>query len=270
MLSSTMVQNLTLTSRCFDCSQLTSRWCQPPPPAAMNAHVPHCADTSVGRWAALGELRIVREVEEENEQWAVGCEKVRRGRRTTDRKCPPVAGDKDTRWISKSHGKHQYPFALDKAGEGLIYTCDSNRLPERLGVYVFCRVHGDFLDPLYIGKANNLRKRICQHFKGNVQLMKGFEDSEKTGKRVVVPGCWNSKSGQQQHKLLPMIERALIRYALTERHDLLIKWVLASPLTRPPCRATFVRFEVFHIQCSSTNRWTAPTSGEQRGSKMSV
>jgi hypothetical protein len=45
----------------------------------------------------------------------------------------------------------------------------------------------------------------------------------KNGKRVVLVGKFISKPGQQVGKCLPLLEKALIRYFLSEGHDLVNK-----------------------------------------------
>lgn len=45
----------------------------------------------------------------------------------------------------------------------------------------------------------------------------------KDGQRVVRIGVFESRSGQKVKKCLPLIERALIRYFLSEGHDLVNK-----------------------------------------------
>jgi hypothetical protein len=45
----------------------------------------------------------------------------------------------------------------------------------------------------------------------------------KNGKRAVLAGKFISKPGQQENKCLPLLEKALIRYFLSEGHDLVNK-----------------------------------------------
>jgi hypothetical protein len=45
----------------------------------------------------------------------------------------------------------------------------------------------------------------------------------KAGKRIVLAGHIITKPGQQMDRCLPLIERALIRYFLSEGHDLVNK-----------------------------------------------
>lgn len=108
----------------------------------------------------------------------------------------------------------------DGRSEGLIYYSDHlDEIPENAGVYVFGRIHGDNVEPIYIGKAGNLRRRIRQHFEGSIRLMHRLQEA-KTGARVVLIGEWKSKRGQREERVLPIVERMLIKYALAEGYEL--------------------------------------------------
>lgn len=104
--------------------------------------------------------------------------------------------------------------------DGLILMCDLEDLPEEPGVYAFCRTFGDKIEPLYIGRAVNLRSRIKGHFKSSVKLMNKINDG-KNGQKVVVTGELRTKSGQSVDKALVIVETALIKHAMAEGHDLL-------------------------------------------------
>src|SRR4051794_30720162 len=107
------------------------------------------------------------------------------------------------------------PFPLrDGSRERLIYACDSlDDVPNRPGIYIFGRMYGDVVEPIYIGKAEQLRVRVRQHLEGNIRLMKSIEGA-KNGARVVQVAEWIAKRGQQALRVLPTIERALIKSAL--------------------------------------------------------
>lgn len=108
----------------------------------------------------------------------------------------------------------------DGKAEGLIYYSDyMTEIPETAGVYVFGRTHGDNVEPIYIGKAGNLRRRIRQHFETSIRLMHRLQEA-KNGTRVVLIGEWKSKKGQQENRVLPVIERMLIKFALAEGYEL--------------------------------------------------
>ncbi len=52
----------------------------------------------------------------------------------------------------------------DGAFHGLTYWVKNMKsVPENPGAYVFARVHGKRVVPLYIGETANLRKRLEQH-----------------------------------------------------------------------------------------------------------
>jgi hypothetical protein len=115
------------------------------------------------------------------------------------------------------------PMPLRDAGrdENLIYTLDYSRLPEAAGVYVFGRRYGRNFEALYVGKANTIRWRVRGQFK-NLPLMLHLKKA-KSGKRMIVAGRFVSRPGQQEAKCLALLERALIRYFLSEGHDLVNK-----------------------------------------------
>jgi hypothetical protein len=107
------------------------------------------------------------------------------------------------------------------AQQNLIYSVDQDKLPDGAGVYVFGRRFGSGFEALYVGKANYIRGRVNGQFK-NLPLMMHVKNA-KIGKRVVLTGCFKPKPGQKLDKCLPLIERALIRYFLSEGHDLVNK-----------------------------------------------
>lgn len=107
----------------------------------------------------------------------------------------------------------------DGSRQNLIYLLDETKLPEAAGVYVFGRVqrNGEF-EALYVGLADDIRWRVSGH-QNNVRLMKHIETA-KRGAKVVRAGVFKPRRGQRTEKCLPIIERALIRYFLSEGHDL--------------------------------------------------
>lgn len=110
----------------------------------------------------------------------------------------------------------------DGSDQNLIYVVDPERLPNAAGVYVFGRRrrNGGF-EALYVGKASNIRHRVWGHRK-NLPLMMHLKNA-KQGKRVVRAGVYKARPGQNPGKCIPIIERALIRYFLSEGHDLVNK-----------------------------------------------
>jgi hypothetical protein len=118
--------------------------------------------------------------------------------------------------------KWDKPFRLrDGSKTNLIYSCpELPRIPRKPGVYVFARRFGGMIIPLYVGQAQRLRSRIEQQFKSNVQLMRGLENAPN-GRRILLVGRVSLHRGQQQAKVLDIIESALIKNALAQGHDLL-------------------------------------------------
>jgi hypothetical protein len=72
-----------------------------------------------------------------------------------------------------------------------------------------------------VGKAGALRGRVRGQLK-NLPLMLHLKKA-KTGKRIVLAARFISRPGQQEKKCLTLLERALIRYFLSEGHDLVNK-----------------------------------------------
>jgi hypothetical protein len=109
----------------------------------------------------------------------------------------------------------------DGTKQNMIYTADQNKLPSISGIYILGRRWGSDIEALYVGKANN----ICSRVKGqlnNLRLMQHLKNA-KAGKRMILFGKIITKPGQRMEKSLRLIERALIRYFLSEGHDLVNK-----------------------------------------------
>jgi hypothetical protein len=87
--------------------------------------------------------------------------------------------------------------------------------------YVFGRRYGRNFEALYVGKATELHGRIKGQLK-NLPLMLHLKKAT-SGKRVVLTGRFVARPGQQPAKCLSLIERSLIRYFLSEGHDLVNK-----------------------------------------------
>lgn len=107
---------------------------------------------------------------------------------------------------------------INGAKQKLIYACDLERLPEDAGVYVFGRRFGKKFEALYVGKAKTIRKRVKTQLQ-NVKLMMHIKGA-KNGRRILLAGRFRGAPGQQEAKCLLLIERAMIRYFLSEAHDL--------------------------------------------------
>jgi len=122
----------------------------------------------------------------------------------------------------KLHIEWTRPHKLrDGSKLNFIYTFDTEKLPKSPGVYIFARRWGASFEALYVGKATGLRGRIKNQF-NNLRLMQHLKNA-KAGNRVVLAGALRTRPGQQRAKSLDLVERALIRYFLSEGHDLVNK-----------------------------------------------
>jgi hypothetical protein len=115
------------------------------------------------------------------------------------------------------------PILLRDAGreENLLYTFDYSKLPEVAGVYVLGRRYSRKFEALYVGKAGAIRGRARGQLK-NLPLMLHLKKA-KSGQRIILAARFICKPGQQEEKCLALLERALIRYFLSEGHDLVNK-----------------------------------------------
>lgn len=120
----------------------------------------------------------------------------------------------------KLHIEWMRPIVL-KDDENLIYGVDLDKLPNVAGFYVFGRRWGSQFEALYVGKANRIRGRVKGQM-NNLRLMQHLKNA-KAGKRVLLYGKIVMRPGQRIEKCLALIERALIRYFLSEGHDLVNK-----------------------------------------------
>lgn len=122
----------------------------------------------------------------------------------------------------KLHVEWGRPVQLkDASKDNMIYGLDLAKVTTGSGVYIFGRKWGGQFEALYVGKAGNVRGRIKGHL-NNLRLMQHLHNA-KTGKRIVLAGRLLTKQGQQLAKSLALTERALIRYFLSEGHDLVNK-----------------------------------------------
>lgn len=122
----------------------------------------------------------------------------------------------------KIHIEWGRPLALrDGTKQNLIYVADVPKLPDAAGIYVLGRRWGSDFEALYVGKANRIRGRVKGQL-NNLRLMQHLRNA-KTGKRIVLSGRVVTRPGQQLEKTLLLAERALIRYFLSEGHDLVNK-----------------------------------------------
>ena len=113
-----------------------------------------------------------------------------------------------------------YPLK-DGWKQKMTFVTDLTKLPTRAGVYIFARKWGTGFEALYVGKANNLRARIKGQLNNNLLMNHVYYSA--AGARVVFAGVFYPGPAQQLKKCLPIIEKALIRYFVSERHDLVNK-----------------------------------------------
>jgi hypothetical protein len=122
----------------------------------------------------------------------------------------------------KLHLEWMRPVPLrDPTDQNLSYGVTLEKLPATAGVYVFGRRWGNQFEALYVGKAQNVRHRVKGQL-NNISLVQHLRNA-KGGKRILVVGHIVTKPGQPIEKCLRLTERVLIRYFLSEGHDLVNK-----------------------------------------------
>lgn len=109
----------------------------------------------------------------------------------------------------------------DASKDNMIYGLDLAKVTTSAGVYIFGRRWGKQFEALYVGKARNIRSRVKNHL-NNLRVMQHLRNA-KTGNRIVLAGQLVTKPGQRKSKCLGLAERALIRYYLSDGHDLVNK-----------------------------------------------
>lgn len=109
----------------------------------------------------------------------------------------------------------------DGTNQNLIYEAKKlEKIPKKSRIYVFARKFGKEMIPLYVGQANDLRKRIDQQLTGNVPLMMAIKNSP-SGKRSILISEFHSKPGQQKDKALNLLEQTFIEHSLGQGYELL-------------------------------------------------
>jgi hypothetical protein len=122
----------------------------------------------------------------------------------------------------KLHVEWGRPIRLkDASRDAMIYRLDLSKVARKAGVYIFGRRWGVQFEALYVGKAGDLRVRVRTQT-NNLRLMQHLRNA-RSGKRIVLAGILVGGPGQNLEKSLTLAERALIRYFLSEGHDLVNK-----------------------------------------------
>jgi hypothetical protein len=128
------------------------------------------------------------------------------------------AGGEENRMEIKVLWHKPMPLA-DGDDQNLTYRVDGLKAFEGIaGVYMFSRVYGQSLTPLYIGKALNLAALIKQQL-NTVKLMNAVGKS-RSGAKVLVIGEFQCKHGQTVDKCIRLVERAVIEHALAKGLEL--------------------------------------------------
>jgi hypothetical protein len=118
----------------------------------------------------------------------------------------------------KLHIEWSRAIALKYSRSKDIYAVALDKIPKKAGVYIFGRKYGQGFEALYVGRANRIKGRVKGQL-NNLRLMHHIRDA-RSGKRILLAGVFAPLPGQQTERCLPLIERALIRYFLSEGHDL--------------------------------------------------
>ena len=84
---------------------------------------------------------------------------------------------------------------------------------------MFARKQGSTLIPVYIGKADVLRRRLKQQL-NNLRLMSGLEASPRA-RKFLVYAEYSGKPGPKASKAIATAERSLIEFALAQGYDLI-------------------------------------------------
>lgn len=117
------------------------------------------------------------------------------------------------------HVEWSVPIQMrDASHQNLIYGVDLAKLPSAAGVYIMGRRWGNGFEALYVGKATAIRGRVKTQL-NNLRLMQHLRNA-KLGSRILLAGRVVPRPGQRIERVLPLVERALIRYFLSEGHDL--------------------------------------------------
>src|SRR5580704_7634831 len=108
---------------------------------------------------------------------------------------------------------------------------DVRNCPEEPGLYIFARKFGKkLIEPIYIGKATNIRRRLKFQF-NNYRLIEAL-NSGKAGDRILLIGTIRSKADGVIRKKLTLAERTHIEHALTAGYPLINVQMTKGPIDR--------------------------------------
>ena len=108
----------------------------------------------------------------------------------------------------------------DGKKQNLIFQTEMNKLSENSGCYVFYNKHGNSITILYVGKADNLKRRIEQQL-NNVKLMMGIKNSMYGKKYLMCCEVLGNKRAKRFLIAVKKLEKELIKYATLGGHELL-------------------------------------------------
>jgi hypothetical protein len=88
-------------------------------------------------------------------------------------------------------------------------------IPDEPGIYVFARKFGSIIEPMYVGRALNLRLRIKTQF-NNLKLMGAIgKPKSLNGVRVLLVGAIKKQPGLKLSEAIKVAEQGHIEHALT-------------------------------------------------------
>jgi len=109
-----------------------------------------------------------------------------------------------------------------------IANFDLDRCPEAAGIYIFARRFGKTLQPIYIGKGANLRRRLKTQF-NNLKLIQAIA-KEKAGDRVLLLGTIKAQAPGAIRKKLRLAERTHVEHALTAGYPIVNVQLTKGPI----------------------------------------
>lgn len=101
---------------------------------------------------------------------------------------------------------------------------DFSIVPQTAGIYFFFREYGKYKEALYIGRSQNIRKRIQRHFK-NIKLIDSLVDTKNGKKKLAF--CKVVTQGNL-HEALVKSEKILINNLDGLNHPLLNRQLMRN------------------------------------------